>query len=120
MSFAEVERPKAAASTCTPCDFRYSTSGMKSPSPETTTRASIFEASFTASTARPTSQSAFFAPPENICKFFVFVYIPAFSRASKNAFSSPDSVVITYAVARTKTLPATHSSSTFLKLTLEL
>ena len=41
-------------------------SGTKSPSPVASTTVSSFGASFTASMASPTSQSAFFAPSEKI------------------------------------------------------
>jgi hypothetical protein len=50
---------------------------------------SSFGAAEIASTARPTSQSAFFAPPEKICKSFVLTSIPYFASASKKGCSSP-------------------------------
>src|SRR3989344_4422165 len=61
-------------------------SGIKSPSPVTSTTVSSFGASLTASIASPTSQSAFLAPSANICKSFVLVSIPILVSASKKFF----------------------------------
>src|SRR3989344_4474465 len=62
-SLPEVDLPNETTSTCTPLVCKYSTSGIKSPSPETITTESSRVDILMASTARPTSQSAFLAPP---------------------------------------------------------
>ena len=72
------------------------------------------------STAMPTSQSAFFAPPKKICNSRTLVSIPRFTNASKNGFSSPVGVDTTYAIARMSFLPATPDLTISPKFTRAL
>ena len=89
-NFADEDLPKEMTSTWQPSFMsRYSMSGTKSPSPVARMTVSSLGAILIASTASPTSQSAFLAPSAKIWRSFALVSMPILVNASKKAVSSP-------------------------------
>lgn len=75
-SALEVLERNPIPSMRSPLRCENSTSGMKSPSPETNTATSILGSSWRTSMAMPTSQSPFFCPPAKVWSGLVLTSNP--------------------------------------------